>query len=123
MKKLKLVALFIFIHAAIEIGTLPMVLMLSARGELGTMFLYPYLQENILIISCLGFILGFLRIVSGIAVIKNLKWGLILGILNSFLTLLLMTFYLPGGIIDGILASGALILLLSSHYKNAKIIE
>lgn len=50
-------------------------------------------------------------------------WGLVLSIINCVITMALMMFMLPAGIMDGILACSALILILTQYFGDKKIIE
>ena len=50
-------------------------------------------------------------------------WGLILSIINCVITMALMIFMLPAGIMDGIFACSALLLILTQYYGDKKIIE
>lgn len=50
-------------------------------------------------------------------------WGLVLSVINCVITVVLMMFLLPAGIMDGILAGSALILILMQYYGDKKITE
>ena len=50
-------------------------------------------------------------------------WGLVLSILNCIITMILMMFMLPAGIMDGVLACSSLILILTQYFGDKKIIE
>lgn len=50
-------------------------------------------------------------------------WGLVLSVINCVITVALMMFLLPAGIMDGILAGSALILILMQYYGDKKITE
>ena len=50
-------------------------------------------------------------------------WGLVLSVINCVITMALMMFMLPAGIMDGILAITALILILTQYFENKKIID
>ena len=63
------------------------------------------------------------RVIGAIGLLKNKMWGLALSIINCILTMALMMFMLPAGIMDGILATSALILILVQYFGNKKIIE
>ena len=54
---------------------------------------------------------------------KNRMWGLVLSVINCVITMALMMFMLPAGIMDGILAITALILILTQYFENKKIID
>lgn len=71
----------------------------------------------------MGGIYVIVRVLGAIALLKNGMWGFVLSIINCLITMALMIFMLPSGIIDGILACTALILILAQHFGNKKIIE
>jgi uncharacterized membrane protein (DUF2068 family) len=71
----------------------------------------------------MGAMYGILRILGAIGLLKNKMWGLVLSVINCVITLALMMFLLPAGIMDGVLAGGALILILLQYFGNKKIIE
>jgi hypothetical protein len=50
-------------------------------------------------------------------------WGLVLSVINCVTTIALMMFLLPAGIMDGILAGSALILILMQYYGDKKVVE
>ncbi len=50
-------------------------------------------------------------------------WGFVLSIINCVITMTLMIFMLPAGIMDGIFACIALLLILTQYYGDKKIIE
>ena len=70
----------------------------------------------------MGVIYGVMRIIGAIGLLKNRMWGLALSIINSVTTIILMMFMLPAGIMDGILAGSALILILMQYFGDKKII-
>ncbi len=52
---------------------------------------------------------------------KNKMWGLVLSVINCMITMTLMMFLLPAGILDGVLAASALILILTQYYGDREI--
>ena len=50
-------------------------------------------------------------------------WGLALSVINCVITLALMMFLLPAGIMDGLLAGSALVLILMQYFGDKRIIE
>jgi uncharacterized membrane protein (DUF2068 family) len=86
-------------------------------------FIIPYLQDNLNLIIVCGGILGAVRLIGAIALLKNRWWGFVLSVINCCITLALMIFMLPAGIMDGILAAAALILMLSGFWGKKKIFE
>ena len=60
---------------------------------------------------------------SDMAMAKNLTWGLVLSLVNCGVTLVLMCFLLPPGLLDGALTGGALILILSGWLQRQPIFD
>jgi uncharacterized membrane protein (DUF2068 family) len=67
-------------------------------------------------------IFGITRIIGAIGLLKNRLWGLVLSVINCIITMILMVFMLPAGIVDGVLASAALILILTAYFGKRKIV-
>ena len=86
-------------------------------------FIVPYLQENLNLMIVMGGIYGVVRVIGAIGLLKNKMWGLVLSIINCVVTMALMIFMLPAGIMDGILACTALILILMQYFGNKSITE
>lgn len=86
-------------------------------------FIVPYFRDNMNLMLIMGAIYGIVRIIGAVGLWKNKMWGLILSVINCVITMTLMMFMLPAGIIDGILACSALILILLQYFKDKKIIE
>ena len=63
------------------------------------------------------------RLIGAIGLLKNRMWGLALSVINCVITLALMMFLLPAGVMDGILAGSALVLLLMQYFGDKKIQE
>ena len=71
----------------------------------------------------MGGIYGIVRVISAIGLLKSRMWGLDLSIINCVVTMALMIFMLPAGIMDGILACTSLVLILTQYFGKNKIIE
>ena len=56
------------------------------------------------------------RSVGAVGVLRNRLWGLVLSVINCVVTMVLMVFMLPAGIVDGLLACSALVLLLTAYF-------
>ena len=93
----------------------------AAAGERFS-FIVPYLQENLYLMMVMSGLFGALRVIGAIGVLRNRLWGLVLALANCVITLALMIFLLPAGIVDGVLAGGALILLLQGWLGSAPIL-
>ncbi|HQL92309.1 MAG TPA: hypothetical protein PK381_03025 [Anaerolineaceae bacterium] len=84
-------------------------------------FKLQYFQDNLYMMSVMSLIYGILRIIGAVGLLKNRMWGLVLSVINSVTTMILMMFLLPAGIMDGILAVTALVLILVEFYGDKKI--
>lgn len=131
MKKYKVASILMLIHGAfIEIGgslcLVPVFIMGSDNFDINQYFSFivPYFKENMNLMLIIGAIYGIIRIIGAVGLWKNRMWGLTLSVINCVITLLaLMMFMLPAGIMDGIFAAAALILILTQYFGNKKIIE
>lgn len=79
-------------------------------------FIVPFLQENLYLMMAMSGIFGAVRVIGAIALWKNRAWGLALSLINCVVTMVLMIFMLPAGLVDGLLACSALILLLAAYF-------
>lgn len=104
---------------------IPVLIIGADNFDIGQYFAFklPYFQENLYMMIAMGAMYGVLRLIGAISVLKNRMWGLVLSVINCVITIALMMFLLPAGIMDGILAISALILLLTGYLGNKKIIE
>lgn len=130
MKKYRAAAVLMFIHGGfMEIGgciaalLIPLIMKDTFDIESCFSFIVPYLQENMTLMLIMGALYGVIRIVSAIGLWKNRMWGLVSSVIVSVITLTLMTFMLPAGIMDGIFAFTVLMLILTQYFGKKKIIE
>ena len=86
-------------------------------------FIVPYFQANLYLMLVIGGLWGVVRLIGAIALWKNRMWGLVLSIINCVLTMALMIFMLPAGIMDGIFACSALVIMLSTYFGKTKIVK
>ena len=128
MKKYKIAAIIMLIHGGfMELAgcliLIPILVFGSANVNVGQYFSFvvPFFQNNLNLMIIIGGIFGIIRLIGAIGILKNRMWGLVLSMINCVITILLMVFMLPAGIIDGILAGSALILMLTQYYGNKKI--
>lgn len=114
------------LHSLIEFAALPSLFRFksgvpsSGRGV--PAFVFEPLQTNLRATMAIGVIFGVLRVAAAVGIFLNLMWGLWLGVAVSAVTLVVMTLYLPIGIIDGILSGAALILLLIAAFGGRTIL-
>lgn len=130
MKKYRIAALLMIIHGGfMELGgCLALIPVLALKSDAVNVaqyfsFIVPFLQENLYMMMIMGGIFGIVRVIGAIGLLKNRMWGLVLSVINCVLTMALMIFMLPAGIMDGILACTALILILTQYYGKKKIVE
>ena len=130
MKKYKVASILMFVHGAfMEVGgclcLIPVFSMGSDQFDINQYFSFvvPYFKNNMNLILIIGSIYGIVRIIGAFGLWKNRMWGLVLSVINCVITMALMMFMLPAGILDGILATTALVLILTQYFGNKKIIE
>lgn len=130
MKTYKIAAILMFIHGFLmEIGgclcLIPVFVMGNDKFDINqyVSFIVPYFRDNMNFMLVMGALYGVVRMIGAVGLWKNRMWGLILSIINCVITMALMMFMLPAGIMDGILACSALILILTQYFGNKKIIE
>lgn len=130
MKKYKIASILMFIHGALmELGgclcLIPVFVIGSDKFDINQYFSFivPYFKDNINLMLVMGAIYGIVRIIGAVGLWKNKMWGLALSVINCIITMTVMMFMLPAGIMDGILASAALILILTQYFGNKKVIE
>ena len=130
MKKYKLAALLMIIHGGcMELGGvvcfIPALILGTDKFDIAQYFSFqlPYYQDNLYMMIFMGAIYGVFRLVGAIGLLKNKMWGLALSVINCVVTLALMTFLLPAGIMDGLLAGSALVLILIQYFGDRKIVE
>ena len=130
MKKYRIASVLMIIHGGfMELGgclaLIPVLAMGSDTTAMSSCFSFvvPYLQENLNLMIVMGGIYGVVRVIGAIGLLKNRMWGLALSVINCVITMALMIFMLPAGIMDGILACSALILILMQYFGSKKIME
>lgn len=130
MKRYKIASVLMIIHGAfMEIGgcfcLIPIFILGADRFDINEYisFVVPYFQDNMNLMLIMGMLYGIVRVIGAVGLWKNRMWGLVLSIINCVITMALMMFMLPVGIMDGILACSALILILTQYFGNKKIIE
>ena len=128
MQRYKIASLIMIIHGGcMEIGGafcfIPAMLFGTDTFDLERYFSFklPYFQDNLNMMIIMGAIYGVVRTVGAIGLLKNKMWGFMLSVINCIITMALMMFLLPAGIMDGVLASSALILMLTQYYGEKEI--
>ena len=126
----RIAAILMIIHGGfMEIGgvlcMIPAFMLRADKFDIGQYFEFKlsYFQENLYLMMVMGAIYGVFRLIGAIGLLRNRMWGLVLSVINCVITVVLMMFLLPAGIMDGILAGSALILILMQYYGDKKITE
>jgi len=121
MKRYKIAAVIIMVHAFVEIGGFFSVLPIwVCNMEAAEWMPFDAPSADVVIA---GVIWGTLRLIGAIALWKNQMWGMVLSVINCVIAIALMMVMLPFGIMDGVLAGAALVLILSQYFKGKKISE
>ncbi len=125
MKRYKIASVLMIVHGGfLELGgalcALPLLFLGTDRFDFGTYFAFrlPYFQENLYLMMLIGAMYGALRLIGAVGLLKNKMWGFVLSVINCVITLALMMFLLPAGILDGLLAGTALTLLLIQFFGD-----
>lgn len=128
MKKYKIASILMLIHGGfMEIGgtlsAVPLLLWSGDKMDIGQYFSFivPYLQENLILMLVMGAVFGTVRVIGAVGLWKNRMWGLVLSVINCVITMALMIFMLPAGVMDGILACTALVLMLTAYFGDREI--
>ena len=123
MRRYRAAAVLMILHGGvIELGTfvaLISLLLLGVDQEQASdhfSFILPFLQENLYLMMAMSGIFGAVRVVGAVALWKNRMWGLALSVINCVITMALMIFLLPAGLVDGLLAGSALVLILTAYF-------
>ena len=93
----------------------------QARAATHFSFIVPYLQENLYLMMLMSGVFGVIRLIGASGLLKNRMWGLALTIINCSVTMALMIFMLPAGLVDGVLSCTALVLVLTGYFGKQEI--
>jgi hypothetical protein len=110
--------MFLILHGLIEIvgllfiNSMPQT-MTSFGGLTGSL-----LEQNAQVIGMFGALWGISRLIAATGAWSLRKWGILLGIILSMITLVAAIMIIPAGVMDTILALPALILLLYAWFGN-----
>ena len=120
IKRYKVAAIIIIIHGLIEIGGFFSVLPIWLGADVGAFVPFEP-PPPIIVIG--GVIWGVLRLIGGVGLLKNLKWGFALSLITCVIAISAMFEHLPFGLMDATLAGVALILMLTQYFGKKKVDE
>lgn len=122
-------AVLMLVHGGLmELGVFIALFPLLALGvdfdAVGQYFSFnvPFFQDHLVDMMLLSGVFGAIRVIGAIGVLRNRLWGLVLSVINCGVTLVLMVFMLPAGIVDGVLAGAALVLLLTAYFGARQLV-
>lgn len=125
MRRYKVASRLMIVHGGfMEIGGafcfIPAMIWGTDTFDIGQYFSFklPYFQENLYMMIVMGAIYGVVRIIGAVGLLRNKMWGLVLSVINCLITMILMMFMLPAGIVDGLLACSSLILILTQYFGD-----
>ena len=121
MKRYKVAAIIIAIHALVEISGFLSMLPIWIMGAEFAEFL-PFDQPTVSFVTA-GLLWGVFRAIGAFGLWRGKMWGFSLSVISCAIALILMMDMLPFGIMDGILASTALVLMLTQYFGKKKIVE
>jgi uncharacterized membrane protein (DUF2068 family) len=78
-------------------------------------FALTYLRDNLYPMMAMSGIFAALRITAAVGLWRDRLWGLALAVVMCVVTLVLMVFLLPAGLLDGVLSGTALVLVLHAR--------
>lgn len=128
MGKYRIAAILMILHGGLmEIGGCLLLLpaMGSSQGAQAQAFAFivPYFQQHLPLVTVMGAVYGALRVIGAVGLWRNRLWGLALSVINCAVTMALMIFMLPAGIVDGLLAGTALVLMLMQYFGARKAMD
>ncbi len=100
------------LHALAEFSGVVAPLLLRGRTSGFSPFAWEFLQGQAGPMAVLGVVFGVLRLIAVVGVWRNRMWGLGLALLMVAVTLVLMVFMLPSGVMDAVLVAPTAVLLL-----------
>lgn len=103
----KIASILFYLHGAIEIVGAAMLLVVPPDLLAATGFSF----EKSISLALLSLISGAFRLFIGYAVWRMRKWGAVLGVISSIITMIAAPHFLPFGIMDTLIAMVILVLL------------
>jgi hypothetical protein len=112
----KIASILFYLHGAIEIVGAVMLLVVppDLLGATGL----PFEIEKSVPLALLSLISGAFRLFIGYAVWLMRKWGAVLGVIFSAITIIGAPQFLPFGIMDALIAMAILVLLLIAWFDK-----
>jgi len=116
---LAVAAVLLLLHGLIEV--VPAVFLFVPAGDFAPQFIIGDLAAHWQMTLGFSVVCGLLRLAAGAGILRKMLWGWLLGIILSVVTLTVLTWYLPMGVMDAVFSGPVLLLLLIGRYPEAKI--
>ncbi|MES0490652.1 MAG: hypothetical protein ABUK01_11700 [Leptospirales bacterium] len=125
MKKVlkRIAMLFLGVHGLMELSGIFMIFTGASDNTHSPVFYMQWLNQNIAVVSVFGVCAGIIRLTAFIGLWKNRKWAAHMTIYISLVTFATLTFYLPYGAIDAVMATPPFIIMLILLYYKSDLIE
>jgi hypothetical protein len=112
-------AALLILHGIIEI--LPALMIFLPASDFAPQFIIGDLAAHWQMTLGFSVVCGLLRLAAAAGILRKMLWGWLLGIILSVITLTVLTWYLPMGVMDAVFSGPVLLLLLVGRYPEAKI--
>jgi len=112
-----IITFFLSVHALLELSGIFIILFQQVSHN--TIFYFEMLNKNPAVTAIFGICAGIIRLISVYGILKNTLWGLKMSLYISMVTFMTLTFYLPYGAIDAVLATPVFIISVILGNKNA----
>jgi hypothetical protein len=116
---LAIAAAVLILHGLIEV--LPALMLLFPAADFAPQFIIGDIAANWEMTLGFSIVCGLLRLAAGAGILRKMLWGWLLGIILSVITLTVLTWFLPMGVMDAVFSGPVLLLLLIGRYPEAKI--
>lgn len=122
MRALRVACALMVLHAVAEFSGVLAPMLLGGRTTGFSPFAWEFLRDQSGPMALLGVVFGVLRLIAVLGIWRNRLWGLVLGLVMSVVTLVLMVFMLPSGVMDAVLTAPTVVLLLAGWLGNRPIL-
>jgi hypothetical protein len=112
-------AALLILHGIVEV--LPALLIFLPASDYAPQFIIGDLAAHWQMTLGFSVVCGLLRLAAATGILRKMLWGWLLGIILSVITLTVLTWYLPMGVMDAVFSGPVLLLLLIGRYPDTKI--
>jgi hypothetical protein len=116
---LAIAAALLILHGIVEV--LPAFVIFFPAADFAPEFIIGDLAAHWQMTLGFSVVCGLLRLAAGAGILRKMLWGWLLGIILSVITLTVLTWYLPMGVMDAVFSGPVLLLLLIGRFPVTKI--